>query len=457
MRSIGGTGDLTLHNSLLSATSAIEASNLIANATFKGCSELVAGLSGLDARPTGRQFDPRTFRGLVEELLQAAHSTCSGQALRAALKEPGIGTAQQLALSLVEEDASRSLRVVAKDGGNAALVTRRSELLFQLERHEEARAALIASISIHDDDELRATAARLTLAAGQPEQALLLCSAEDVPELQAVRVGALASLARYEDVYLALQAAPLHVRSELAEQAARFARSPLKMVESASAPPLLVLAVAQSMAEAQPAKSLELRIRAASLLPSDADVHVDLAESLEAQGRDKEAIVAWDRAAAIAPEAERATLAAIRLLAESGGAKQALKRAARLQAKATASQEADDWRLASLAHKYAGSSTSAAALAKLALNARPSDGRLASELASRQEEANQIQEAKTTLTSLLVCGAHGRPWHRHEIMARLTALAKVEEIKELTAKPTCKVVEPEDLAAYFLSGTDTED
>lgn len=457
MRSGGGSGDLTLHNLLLSAADPIEASNRIVSAPFKDCADLLAGLGGLDARPSLRQFDPRSYRGLVEELLQAAQSTCSDQGARKALKAQQKGIAPRLALSLLETDAKASLELAGNARGNAALLVRRSELLFQLERHEEARAAVVESITLHDDAQLRATAVRLTLLAGKPEQALLLCGTRAAPDLQALRVGALASLARYEEVYQAVQSAPLHVQSELAEHAARFAKSPLVMVEAASAPALLVLAVAQSLADAEPATSLALRVRAAAQLPDDADVHIALAESLEAQGRGREAIVAWDRAAAIAPAAERATLAGIRLLADTGSGKQALARAARLQKNAERSQKADDWRMASLAHRYAGSPLRAVELAKLALSARPGDGRLTSELASRQEEANQKSGAKLTLTSLLVCGAHGRPWHRHEIMARLAALADEDEIKELASRPTCTAVEPEDLAAHLATGADPED
>nr|MBA3392232.1 hypothetical protein [Deltaproteobacteria bacterium] len=54
---------------------------------------------------------------------------------------------------------------------------------------------------------------------------------------------------------------------------------------------------------------------------------------------------------------------------------------------------------------------------------------------------------------LLTCGAHGRPWHRHEIAAKLVALAtdpagKAIVRAALAAQRSCTAADREDLARY---------
>ena len=61
--------------------------------------------------------------------------------------------------------------------------------------------------------------------------------------------------------------------------------------------------------------------------------------------------------------------------------------------------------------------------------------------------------AARVFAELLLCGAHGRPWHRHEVSARLAALAgeaasKLLVVAALAAQPPCAPVEPADLAIY---------
>ncbi|HSK03428.1 MAG TPA: hypothetical protein VK932_19385, partial [Kofleriaceae bacterium] len=81
------------------------------------------------------------------------------------------------------------------------------------------------------------------------------------------------------------------------------------------------------------------------------------------------------------------------------------------------------------------------------------DGRLAFAVAERFADAGDRAAAAAALVELLVCGARGRPWHRHEVAARLVALAVDPASARvaaaaLDARPTCAAVDPPDLARY---------
>lgn len=449
VRSKGGTGDLTLHDRLGAAADAVAASNAIHGSKITSCATLERALASLDSRPSARQFDPRSYRGLIEELLQAGQAGCPGKEALTALGGAAAGPAQRIARSLLESDPEVALIALGSSPSSPAVLLRRSELLFELGRAKEAREALSGALALHDDDEQRATAARLSLLAGEPERALELCGNRSASALQALRVGALAALGRYDEVVNELARAPLHLHEELAEHAARFAPTPLLMTSAKDAPAPLLLAVAAAIKTEDTAASIALLAKASALVPDDADVQMQLAEALEAAGRPREAVAPWDRAAVIAPATERPILVPIRLLAETGDRKAARQRAARLEAAAKTSKSADDWRMASLAHKYAGDSARAAVLAHKAVTARAGDGRLTSELAARLEEANRKDQAAQILATLLVCGAHGRPWHRHELMARLLALVDAEQLERLVAAQTCSPVQPEDLKSHL--------
>jgi hypothetical protein len=110
-------------------------------------------------------------------------------------------------------------------------------------------------------------------------------------------------------------------------------------------------------------------------------------------------------------------------------------------------------RLASLGYHYAGDHKAALKFAERAVASRPGDGRLLFELASRLEEAGKAVKAAEVLSDLLVCGARGQPWHRHEVAARLSKLVGVDSQNEHIRKSeiTCGVVDAEDLRQH-LSG-----
>ena len=65
-----------------------------------------------------------------------------------------------------------------------------------------------------------------------------------------------------------------------------------------------------------------------------------------------------------------------------------------------------------------------------------------------------MKPAADAYAELLVCGAHGRAWHRHEVAGKLLTLAKTSTdaravmLAAVAAKRACTTVEPDDLATY---------
>ncbi|MGK4302236.1 hypothetical protein, partial [Klebsiella pneumoniae] len=58
---------------------------------------------------------------------------------------------------------------------------------------------------------------------------------------------------------------------------------------------------------------------------------------------------------------------------------------------------------------------------------RTGDGRLAFLVAQRLAEAGETRAAAEAYAELLACGAHGKPWHRHEVAGKLLGLAGTSE------------------------------
>jgi hypothetical protein len=69
-------------------------------------------------------------------------------------------------------------------------------------------------------------------------------------------------------------------------------------------------------------------------------------------------------------------------------------------------------------------------------------------LAQRLAEAGDKAGAGRAYANLLVCGAHGRPWHRHEVAAKLQELG-ADGLGALDDKRSCEPVDATDLAGYI--------
>lgn len=444
--------DTPLARQLLEARTVIEASSAIREAEFASCQERRRALLALDARPEEKHFDPRSYRGLIEEILDASRLACaikndqSQQKLQGVVAEQRGSTALAIARSLIEATPAEGLRALEGAKPSAALLRRRAELLFALERHREARQALVDSLPFDDDVETRARAARLANLAGDAELALKLCAGRSEVLLRKERIGALALRARYSELVAEIHEVPLHLRGEASEYALARAANAMELLAEKNAPSDLLEAGVSKLGSELEDGGAALLQRAAQLSPERAELHMALAEALEASGRAREAVASWDRAAQLAAGAERPVLAPIRILFSLGEKRRARARASKL---ATRAKSAEELRLAAFACKYAGQLSRAAELARKALAQRPGDGRLRSELATRLEEAGQHNEAAELLASLLVCGARGQPWHRHEIAARLRDLVDADELRERVSKVPCEPVKREELAEYL--------
>jgi hypothetical protein len=217
----------------------------------------------------------------------------------------------------------------------------------------------------------------------------------------------------------------------------------------------LVAALADRLeAERGPAAALLLRERAARAAPARAELADALARALAAAGRIDAALAAWDRAAAAAPAVPAYRLAPIRALARAGLSGRARARAMAAVARARQARAADELVVASSAAAAAGDAALAARLAREARAARPGDGRLAFLVGERLAEAGDRAGAAEVWFELLVCGAHGRAWHRHEVAGRLVKLADGPPAartvaRALSAALPCPAADPDGLASYL--------
>lgn len=199
-----------------------------------------------------------------------------------------------------------------------------------------------------------------------------------------------------------------------------------------------------------PKAALAARERAAASAPDRAEHHDALARARLANGQRDTALAAWDRAAELAPRQPAYRLAPIRALVALGDRDAACRRA---EALADAAHDIDRQVIASNAAAACGDHARAIQLAQGAMSRRPGDGRLAFFYAERLAEAGD-PGAAAALVELLVCGARGRAWHRHELAARLLALATDPVASRrvrsaLDAAPRCTPVDDAELTGYL--------
>lgn len=265
---------------------------------------------------------------------------------------------------------------------------------------------------------------------------LVSCSREPTTPLDAVsgdvRAGRYAAAARR------IAASPLSDRPGLAYRAAADAPSPDALAAAAVEAELATAAGDRLERDSRPSAALAARTRAADLGPARAEHHEALARAqLDANQLDP-ALASWDRAAAIAPAQPTYKLAPIRALVAAGDPR------ATARARALPTDDVEMLLVASTAAALTADHARAIELARRALALRPRDGRLIFTLGERLAATGD----PSRLIELLICGAHGRPWHRHEIAARLVMLDSATVLAALAAPPACTPVDPTDLAEY---------
>lgn len=253
----------------------------------------------------------------------------------------------------------------------------------------------------------------------------------------------------------AVAAAPLDARPALAEAvAAACPGARLDELARAAGDADLLTAVADRIErERGSAAALSARERAAAASSDRAESWDALGRARASAGRIDDALVAWDRAAAAAPAQPIYRLAPIRALVAVGDGARARVRAAAVAQAARASGDVETLVTASAAAAAAGDGGEAIALAREARAARPGDGRLAFLLGDRLAGGGDAPGAARVWAELLVCGAHGRPWHRHEVAGRLLTLAKAGQAPAVDAAlagaRACQPADEPDLASYL--------
>jgi tetratricopeptide (TPR) repeat protein len=278
------------------------------------------------------------------------------------------------------------------------------------------------------------------------------CSKEPRDPLSAVsddvRAGRLAAAATR------IAAAELPERPRLAFRAASDAPADaLPALAAAALEAELAAAVADRLEQDRgPRAALTARERAAAAAPDRAEHHDALARARLAAGQRDAALAAWDRAAELAPLQPVYRLAPIRALAALGDRERACARAATI---AAAARDVESLLVATTAAAACGDHARAVELARAARDLRPGDGRLAFTLGERLADAGDPLAAQQ-LADLLICGAHGRAWHRHEVAARLLTVAKDPAssrrvLDVLDAPRACSPVDTPDLTGYLES------
>ncbi|HET6613134.1 MAG TPA: hypothetical protein VFG83_14145 [Kofleriaceae bacterium] len=426
-----------------------------------GCDGMVAALAILDERATWPgAVSPAILRGLVSDVLTADGPGCAAGDLLAALAGANGAASALLQAALMPPD--EGLVALSKAPAIAAIDERRGELLGALHRPRAAIDAFSRALAQHEDPDIRARLARLLVAVHHPERALAVATAggdaplEGEPEnladdlaLIEVRAQALAAMGRYGEAAAAIARSLPNQRRVIAAAAAGAAPDPEALARAAGDQVAVMIAVADRVAADRGiAAAIPWRARAVALSPADAELCRALAEAKAAAGDITGAVAAWDRAAAVAPATWRYKLDPSAALVAAGHRAEAEARARALAGKARAAGDADALSHAATAAAMAKNLASAITLARAAQNARPKDGRLAFRLAETLAAGHRPDDAIATYAHLLACGAHGRPWHRHELAKRLVDLGRDHgaEVKAALADPGCQPVAAGELA-----------
>lgn len=377
------------------------------------CPELARDLRAIDDAPPGRDQIER-----VDAALAAARGGCAEP--RNTVDEARIS--HQLARArLSDQTPSVALSELASFG-HVAIAIRRAELLDRAGSPADARAALSFALAL--DAQARAQHQLLSLSIAIRDR-------------------------RHADVATVIASAPITDRSRLAHRAAADAATADLAALALAGGAELATAVADRIEESRgPAAARDAREHAVAREPDVAEMWDAVARARIASGAIDDALAAWDRAASIAPAQPSYRTTPIQALVIAGLPDRARARAAAL---ARAARDAENVELLVTAAAGAAAASDrplAVALVRDARRLRPTDGRLAFLLAQRLAEAGSAAGAAAGYVELLACGAHGRPWHRHEVAARLAALDRTAMLAALDAPRACDVVEPADLASY---------
>lgn len=248
---------------------------------------------------------------------------------------------------------------------------------------------------------------------------------------------------------------PLDQRRELAAHLARqLEPDAMKTIATATTDGDILFAVAEVVEDRTgSASAIEWWQHAVRTNPDKAEPLDRLAIALVESDQIDAAVSAWDAAARVAPAQPRYLWSAITALARHGQDDQATLRASAHAERARAQASPEALLAAAESSARANHPLEAANLVAEARALRPGDGRLTFELGDRLLAADQIERAVSEWVDLLICGARGRPWHRHEIGARLETVAQSPSgaralAAELNREHSCKPVEPDDLVSY---------
>jgi tetratricopeptide (TPR) repeat protein len=416
-----------------------------------GCDRLTTTLTMLDHRARGpRALEDKVFLGLVEDALAA--SDCRG-----GVESPGVPTTGVAGPIARERAAARTnARLEALASADPVPIVRRRRAAALAEAGDASRAIdeLRELLATDDHPSTRLRLGELLVHNGRADEAARVVAPLDGDDARSIRIIALAQLGRGPELARELAAAPADERLPLARLAVLRSSDPeflargVDPVETAGAAELLTAIAERLEAVSGADEAAPAYRRAVQASPRDAGLRDALAQMLAETSDVEGAIAAWDEAAALAPATDAYRLAPIQLLAERKRVDDARARARAIAQAARESRDADRLAFASIAAGQAQDRAAAVALAKEAQAARPDDGRLAFALAERLEEAGRIDEAIDAWVRLLACGAHGQPWHRHEVVGRLAEHlgSRARRIRARLANPGCPAVEPDDLA-----------